>query len=617
MSNYDADSIKQLSFKEGVRTRVSMYLGSPDNDGVLNAFFEVVNNATDEALAGYGDEILIEISPEEKSFMVSDKGRGIPRGATKDSEEILITLMTTSHSGGKFDKEAYAGFSRGLNGIGVGATCMSSDYMKIITKRDGATWEIEFKKGDPLTNKAIQGEKTKETGSTFIWSPSQEVFSAEEIVIDIDNINSIIEEYSFFNPGVRFIVRNKDTNSEWVHYSKNGIQDFGEKVIRQPLHKFLLTKKIKEEGVEVEALAKWTEGHERFYLFVNGAECPDGGQPITGAKTAITRTINNLASAKFNGELIRKGFVYIISIKHSNPMFSNQTKTRIGNPELRKICDRLFSDMIKEFSEQSPQEFQSLVKTFGKIEKAEEAAEKAREAILQSTKEIERASRKKVFASDKLKDASKLGQESILLLVEGKSAAASMVNARDHEKYGVLALRGKVINALSNDEEKIYNNEEVKIFLSAMGINPTNYRSKKLRYGRAAICVDGDQDGYHISLLIMSLIHKLAPEFLEEGRLLWLKAPLYRVSSKGQNHYYYSEEELSKGKKGEQTRFKGLGELGTTDTKASMFNPKNQRLEVIKYSKEGIVRLEELMGKDISFRKDFVLNKIDFSQLER
>lgn len=494
MSNYNAESIQQLTFREGVRKRVGMYLGAPDNAGVLNGLFEVINNATDESLAGFGQEIYIGISQKDKTFVVTDKGRGIPRGKTGKSDEILITLMTTSHSGGKFDKNAYAGFSRGLNGVGAGATAMSSDFMEITTKRDGHTWFLRFEDGVPTTDAALPINETDETGSSFYWKPSQEVFEAEEININIELIKDTIEEYSYFNPGVSFVVEDLDAKQKTTYLSKNGIKDFATKTIKNPIHKNQLSSSVNENGVEIDVIAQWTTGKENFYLFVNGAECPDGGTPITGAKTAITRTINNIIKEKYDGDLIRRGLVYIISIKHPNPMFSNQTKTSIGNPELRGMCDTAFTQMIKTFQLKHTAEFEKLMEVFLRTERAEAAAERARLKVMEASKEIEKNQKRKVFSSDKLKDSEVLGEDSMLLLVEGNSASSTITRTRDYRKYGVLELRGKLINVLSNPVEKIYENEEIKLLLSAMNINPKKYNAKKLRYGKLGICVDGDAE---------------------------------------------------------------------------------------------------------------------------
>lgn len=613
MREYNADSIKHLSFRDAVRLRVGMYLGSSDNVGAFNGFLEIINNSTDEALAGYGRLIEVFLSPSALTYEVRDNGRGIPRGPSKDSEEILVTLMTTSHSGGKFDKEVYTGFSRGQNGVGSGATCMSADWMEIATKRDGYEWTLKFTEGVPTTSTAVQGKPTKTTGTTFKWKPSQQVFAAEPLTIDVPLICETLEEYSYFNKGTTFRITNLDTEEVFTYLSENGIRDFVEEVIRDPFIKNTLFCEVKEDGVELECYANWTRGREEFYLFVNGAPCPDGGQPITGAKTAITRTVNSLSKEKFSGELIRKGLVYIISIKHPNPMFSNQTKTSIGNPELRKMCDSAFSQMIRGFQEKSPSEFETLVKSFHKMEKAEKAAEDAKLAILDGTKKIEKTIRRKVFATDKLKDSTKLGADSMLLLAEGNSAMAALLSARDYERFGVLALRGKMINVLANQEEKVYSNEEVLLILSALGVSPANYSAKKLRYGKVGICVDGDVDGYHVALLIMSFFRKLLPKFLEEERLYWLQAPLFKVTSRGQSYFYYDEKELKNGVKGEQVRYKGLGQMNPEDMKLSMFGPK-RKLEQIKVSPAGLQQLDELMGKDGQYRKDFLFSEIDFSE---
>lgn len=615
MSNYNADSIKHLSFQEGVRKRVGMYLGSADNEGVINGFFEVVSNATDEALAGYGKEIYIEISKKDNTFYVEDKGRGIPRGPGKNSEEVLITLMTTPHSGGKFDKEAYSGFSRGLNGIGASATCMASDFMHIVTKRDGSEWRLSFKEGIPQSTHAVPHRKTNETGSSFFWKPSQEVFNAEPINIDVEYISSIIEEYSYFNPGITFIIKDKDKGVTKKFLSKNGIEDFAKKIIQKPIHKTILQGKSVEDGIEIEILAQWTNQKEKFYLFVNGAECPDGGQPITGAKTAITRTINHLTKEKFDGDSIRKGLVYIISIKHPSPMFTNQTKTSISNPELRGMCDSLLSSMIKDMSVKKPDEFQVLTDTLRREQKAEIAAERARNKVLEATREIEKNQKRKTFSSDKLKDAEFLGSEATLLVVEGNSAASAITGARDVRKFGVLGLRGKLINVLSNPIDKIYENEEIKLLLSAMNINPKKYNSSKLRYGRLGICVDADSDGMHIALLIMAAIYYFAPDFIKEGRLFWLRAPLYSVKSGKTNHYFYSEEEYNNKKvKGTVNRMKGLGALGEVQAKEALFG-EGRREDLLPYDEDAINLLLDLMGPDVEPRRDFIFENVDFSKV--
>jgi DNA gyrase subunit B len=250
--------------------------------------------------------------------------------------------------------------------------------------------------------------------------------------------------------------------------------------------------------------------------------------------------------------------------------------------------------------------------------KAERAAEKARKQVLEASKEIEKNQKKKVFASDKLKDAEFLGQNSTLLIVEGNSAMGGIAQARDYTKYGILAIRGKIINCLSNQDEKIFNNEEIKLLLSAMNIVPGKYDSKKLRYGKIGICVDADSDGAHIALLIMAALQYLAPEFIKEGRLCWLRSPLYIVNNKGKESYYFTDDEFNKVRnkiKGEVTRAKGLGELPAETARESMFSPEYQRIDIMEYDSEAVNLLYELMGENVGPRKEFIMNKIDFSTI--
>ena len=283
------------------------------------------------------------------------------------------------------------------------------------------------------------------------------------------------------------------------------------------------------------------------------------------------------------------------------------------------MASNCFSNALKEMKSRYSEEFDTISTMLKKIAKAEAAAERARKQVMEATKDIEKNQKKKVFASDKLKDAEFLGQDSTLLIVEGNSAAASMCTARDVTKYGVLAIRGKILNCLSNPEEKIFQNEEIKLLLSAMNIVPGKYNSGKLRYGRIAICTDADSDGYHIALLIMSALRYLAPQFLEENRLCWLRSPLYIVKNGTKESYYFTDEEFNGARsniRGEVTRAKGLGALSADQARVSMFNPEFQRMDVLVPTPEAIVLLEALMGEPVAPRKEFVFNKVDFSEVK-
>ena len=385
------------------------------------------------------------------------------------------------------------------------------------------------------------------------------------------------------------------------------------------LHKTPLSISINEDGIEAEIVMGWTNNRsEIWHVFTNGLENSEGGTSLTGIKTALTNFFKKKLKGEAHPDVLRKGLFYAVSCKVPNPSFANQTKTKVNNPELRGLCQRATTRMLEEFELRHKDEFEKILELLTKELKAEVAAEKARKQVLEATKDIEKNQKKKVFASDKLKDAEFLGQNSTLLIVEGDSAAGGMAKARDYTKYGILAIRGKILNCLAHPDEKIFQNEEIKLLLSAMNINPNKYDASKLRYGKIAICTDADSDGSHIGLLIMAALHYLAPKFIEEGRLCWLRSPLYIVKNGKKESYYFTDEEFNavRGKvKGEVQRNKGLGALSPEQAHISMFTDEYQRLDVLEWSPDAIQLLEQLMGEDVEYRRQFVFNEIDFSEV--
>lgn len=490
---YDANSVQQLTFREGVRKRIGIYLGSADHTGVIAGLLELVNNATDEALVcPTAKRIELVIGKDWASCR--DYGRGMPHGKNNFTNEVMINLLVENHSGAKFDSNAYGGKSRGLNGTGSAATCCSSDTFKISSYRDGAEWYMEFEKGVPKYDACIKKPlNNQKQGTYIIYKPSAEVFNAESVYFDYNEICGIIEEYSYFNKGIVFSIKNAETDEVKEYCSKRGLLDFAETKITNPIHKTPLTYSATEEDIDVEIVAQWTKGKERFYLFSNGGENPNGGTPITGMKTSITSFIKK-ELGDFDGDMARTGLVYICSINLKNPIYDGQTKNRITNSNLRGICQRAMTQILNDFKAKNPNEFNQIIGHLEKLAKATEAADKAREAILSADKKIIESQKKKVINSTKLKDARKLGQDSILLLCEGDSGASSVTSARDADKYGVLALRGKIISPFNNTEEKFYANEEVQLLMQAMNISPTRYDNRKLRYGKIGICSDADSD---------------------------------------------------------------------------------------------------------------------------
>lgn len=613
---YNADSIEQLTFREGCRKRIGIYLGSADMTGVIAGFLELVNNATDEGLVcPTARKIVLCVGKDWASCR--DYGRGMPHGPNKFSKEVMINLLTENHSGAKFDDNAYGGKSRGLNGTGSAATCCSSDWFEISSYRDGACWFMRFEDGKPCFSECQKLPLNGEEQGTYIkYKPSQEVFNAEKIEFNYEDICKIIKEYSYFNKGIQFQVKNEETGEVRVFVSENGLIDFAKEHISNPVHSNPIHLQLSENDIDIELILQWTKNKERFYLFSNGGENPNGGTPITGIKTAITNYMKKQFKGGFDGDMARTGLTYICSVNLKNPIYDGQVKSKITNPELKGLAQRATGAALSNFQEQYPNEFKSIIDFLSKERKAEQAANRAREAVLTQNKEIAAAAKKKVLMADKLKDAEFLGEDATLLIVEGDSAAGAIIQGRDVDHYGLLPIRGKCINALSNPMEDVLANEEVKAILMAMGITANGtFNPKKLRYGKLGICVDADDDGAHIALLVTALIYSLCPEFVLDGRLCWLKAPLYKVEYAGKTNYYFTDAELPKNVKGDITRNKGLGEMDPKDVEIAMFG-KYQRLEQIVPSQDGFITLEHLMGKDVQPRKDFVFNNIDFSTIE-
>lgn len=613
--SYDANSIETLSFRDAVRTRVAMYMGSADNQGVLQCVREIITNSIDEATMGFCNRIVVDLYDGNR-ITVLDNGRGCPFGPREDGVDALEAIYTLPHSGGKFNNKIYQNVG-GLNGIGAKGTALSSDTFRAVSMRDGKQSELVLKEGQKVS---LTTGSSNNRGTFVDFTPSQEVYNLEPIDLKFSDIKEMCRNWSYLYPFLTFILNNhKKGEEETVQYqAKNGLLDFMKTCADKPLNKTPLHITMKENDIEAEIVMCWTSSrNEEWHVFTNGLENTAGGTSLTGVKTALTNYFKKKIKGEVSPDILRKGLFYAVSCKVPQPSFSDQTKTKVNNPVLRGLCQRATGQMLEEFERKHSDEFEKVMELLTKEAKAEQVAEKARRQVLEAGKEVEKNQRKKVFASDKLKDAEFLGEKSTLLIVEGNSAAASMAIARDITKYGILAIRGKILNCLAHPDEKIFQNEEIKLLLSAMNITPGKYDAKKLRYGRIAICVDSDSDGYHIGLLIMAALRYLAPQFLEEGRLCWLRAPLYIVKSGKNESYYFTDEDFNKvrGKvKGEVTRAKGLGALSETQARNSMFG-ENQRMDVLEPTEDAIYLLEDLMGKDVEPRTEFIFKNVDFSMV--
>ncbi len=613
---YTAQDIETLSFRDAVRERVAMYMGSADNQGVLQCVREIITNSIDEATMGYGNCIIVELD-KNNMITVTDNARGVPFGKREDGTEAMEAIYTMAHTGGKFNEKIYQNVA-GQNGIGSKGVALSSSYFQADSYRDGNHATLILKDGIKQSFE-ITKDKENKHGTVVTFIPSAEVYNLEPIKIKYEDLIEMCKNWAYLTKGVEFVVKDNIKGTTKSFLSKNGIVDFLKDSINKPIHKTPLYISMEENGIECEVAMQWAaDRKEHWYVFTNGLANAEGGTSLTGVKTAITNFFKKKFKGEFTPEVARSGLFYVVNCKVPNPSFANQTKTKVNNPELRGLTQRATGQMLDEFSRRYVSEFDSIVELLTKELKAERAAERARKQILEASKEIEKNQKKKVFASDKLKDAEFLGQNSTLLVVEGNSAMGGMAQARDYTKYGILAIRGKIINCLSNPEEKIFNNEEIKLLLSAMNIVPGKYNASKLRYGRLAICTDADSDGAHIGLLIMAALQYLAPEFIKEGRLCWLRSPLYIVNNKGKESYYFTDDEFNKVRnkiKGEVTRAKGLGELPAETAQASMFTQEYQRIDVMEYNNKAIDLLYQLMGENVEPRRNFIMDKVDFSKV--
>ena len=620
--SYNADSIKIKDFATACRDTPSMYLGDDRQNGIFNAFLEILNNACDEAIMKRGNVITVDM--EDDCLQIEDRGRGVPHGENADCKEVLIELFTKSHSSGKFDTNNYKKV-RGLHGVGSSAVCVCSKTFEVWTKRDGYTWYLKFNDGIPEMEVAQQGAPTDETGTIIKFSPNKKVFhlNEDEKCFDYNRIREELELTSYFIPNVTFVLKYNGRTERFL--SRNGLKDFAKSRIKNPLHKnFIYGYKEFDDEVEVEVFAQWTAGKEESYVFSNGALNAEGGTPITGAKTAFTRTINSLSKGEFDADMIRKGLVYIINIHHPHPIYQNQIKNKIQNPELRGYTQTVFSEAIKDFVYKNKNEFEKIVEVLTKEKKAEAAAERARRQVLEATKEISNDKKKRIILADKLKDCKIHGENSgsVLAICEGDSALGALVQARPINNVALMPIRGKIISALKHDQEKILQNEEVKSIFSALGCGfLNNYSSSKLRYQYVAIAADQDPDGKNIGCLLITLFYYMCPQFIKEGRLLWMQMPLFVLKYKDKILYAFSDNEKNQlikkyGSPKELSRKKGIGENTPDETKNAVFGEQKRWWQLCPNNHKDFIELiDMLMGKEVLQRKEYIMRNVDFSMI--
>ena len=613
---YEANDIISLSAGRAFREKIGMYLSADRQEAINLGLRELIVNVQDEyEVYKPKDPLLhIELDTIQHIIKVSDNMRGIPVGTRDDGENSLTAAFLIPHSGGKHEEGVYSS-AVGVNGEGNKIVCHTAEWLEVEVYRNNRQYRQKFKSDDEgaraITDVIELPHPNTQTGTVIAYKPDPKVYG--NIFINIDALRAMLKEMSMFSTGLKIelVVDNKKE----TFYSKSGLIDGLSKENRLSAP---FSYHYETDDCKVDLALQWVSKKGQIRGYANNLYMPDGGAFISGFKSSLTRTFNSLGKTKYDGDTIRDVLDGFVSVKVKVGQFTNQQKTALANPEARTAASAAINECLKQFVFKRQKDFNQVLELLDKIAKAERAAERARKQVLEASKEIEKNQKKKVFASDKLKDAEFLGQNSTLLVVEGNSAMGGMAQARDYTKYGLLAIRGKIINCLSNPEEKIFNNEEIKLLLSAMNIVPGKYDSKKLRYGKLGICVDADSDGAHIALLIMAALQYLAPEFIREGRLCWLRSPLYIVNNKGKESYYFTDDEFNKVRnkiKGEVTRAKGLGELPAETAQASMFNVDNQRLDVLDYDGKAVDLLYQLMGENVEPRREFIMDKVDFSKV--
>ena len=592
-----------------------MYLSADRQEAINLGLRELIVNVQDEyeVYKPKNPKLIIKLDTKNREIWVQDNMRGIPVGIRDDGINSLTAAFLIPHSGGKHTEGVYSS-AVGINGEGNKIVCHTAEWLSVEVYRDNKIYFQSFhsdEEGAHADCDVKEHPGNDETGTLIQYKPDARVYG--DIFIDVDALRATLKEMAMFSTGLHIILNVDGAQEEF--YSQSGLIDGLSKENRLSAP---FSYQYETEDCKVELALQWVSKNGQIRGYANNLFMPDGGAFMSGFKTSLTKTFNSLSKEKYEGETIRNVLDGFVSVKVRMGQFTNQQKTALANPEARTATSAAITNALKDFYIKRRADFDQVVELLRKVARAEAAAEKARQQVLNASKEIKKKKKKKVFASDKLKDAEFLGQDSTLLIVEGNSAMGGMAQARDYKKYGILAIRGKIINCLSNPEDKIFENEEIKLLLSAMNIVPGKYNSSKLRYGRLAICTDADSDGYHIGLLIMAALTYLAPQFIKEGRLCWLRSPLYIVNNGKQESYYFDDAEFNavRGKiKGEVTRAKGLGELPPETARASMFTEQYQRMEAMEYSDEALGLLYDLMGEDVKSKKEFIFNNIDFSEI--
>ena len=620
--DYGAEQIQVLEGLEAVRKRPGMYIGSTSLRGLHHLVYEVVDNSIDEALAGYCTHIEVSIE-EDNSITVVDNGRGIPVAMHKVGKPAVEVVLTVLHAGGKFGGEGYP-ISGGLHGVGISVVNALSVWTKVAVKRDGYLWNISFTRGrteQPL-KKIRPLEKDEETGTKVSFKPDHEIFP--DTIYDFDTLKTRLRELAFLNKGLHITLTDKrGQGKSEVYCYEGGLTSFVEFLNenKQPINQTIISLEGEKNQVLVDIAMQYNDGYsENILTFVNDIFTEEGGTHLSGFRSGLTRTINDYGRSSgilkdnednLSGDDVREGLTAIVSVKVREPQFEGQTKTKLGNSEVKGIVDNIVSDGLKEYLEEHPSEAKAIINKTISASRARQAARRARELTRRKNAlEISSLPGKLADCSDKNSAMTEI------YLVEGDSAGGSAQQGRDRRFQAILPLRGKIINVEKARLDKILANDEIRSMITAFGTGiGEEFDINKRRYDKIIIMTDADVDGAHIRTLLLTFFYRFMKPLITEGHVYIAQPPLYQVRKGKQVWYYFSDEamnqkldELGRDNSVVVQRYKGLGEMNPEQLWETTMDPENRTmLRVHLEDAAGADRIfSVLMGDKVEPRRKFI-----------
>ena len=594
-SEYSAGQIQVLEGLEAVQKRPAMYIGSTDTRGLHHLVYEVVDNSIDEALAGYCDTIEVVIN-EDGSVSVSDDGRGIPVDTHEEYDRPAVeVIMTVLHAGGKFDSKSYQ-VSGGLHGVGVSVVNALSKWLEVEIKRDGAVWRHRFDHGEPEDDleRIRDMADDEETGTEIRFWPDDDIFETTEFTFS--TLESRLRELAFLNPGVEITIRDERPEDpeevvESTFEYEGGIKEFVEYLneTRDVLHEDVVYFDDEEDDIHVEVALQATAGVQgSIHAFANNINTREGGTHLTGFKTSLTRVINDYATSNsmlsdlegtLKGEDIREGMTAVISVKHPDPQFEGQTKTKLGNSEVRGIVEGAVHEELATYLEEHPDTAEAIISKAVEAAKARKAAKKAEE-LTRRKSALESTSLPGKLADCQTRDP----EDSELFVVEGDSAGGSAKQGRNPKYQAILPIKGKILNVEKHRLDRILENDEIRNLITAIGTGiGEEFDIEEARYHKIIIMTDADVDGAHIRTLLLTFLYRHMTPLIEAGYVYASQPPLYRIRYKGETYDAMTEaereeivEDICDGNPSQVQRFKGLGEMNPEQLWETTMNPENR-----------------------------------------